>query len=744
MKFTLRKKTPENPAVYQRAWSQVEDELKLLDLRIYALMVKQRIAQGEQQFDAFKGLLLQEHAAFDLLDQPRLSKINNQETTALAEQIEIARQAVLNRRAVSARAGVPLPLDRVAVRFALDSFDEHCLMLALAVELDRRYEKLYGFLQDDVTAKAPTLDLALQLYTDDEDEMRLLLAAWSRPGHDAETLFRPETGGSRPLRNRVLRLEPQVLQFLLNPDCGDGLGPGLIIWMNPEPTREVYVWGQEPVDQLQAVLNWYRSDAYPAGRHLIVNCTGPDGTGRKQAIRNCLAQEGRPLLLADLRRLSDAGQDLAALVRVMTLEARLRDAALIFNHFEAAPMRESGENVPGQLKENVDLMPVFLNAVPAMPGPVFVLSERPWKNTEPAPDCMVISVDFPLPDDQERESLWRTFSQGLLFETEPDWGAMAGKFRFSPGQIRRALRTADHAAAARGRGMVGMNELHQACYAQGQHHLERKAVRIIPKYGWDDLVVPPDVKELLMNAVNQMKYRHIVYGQWGLDRKLAYGKGLSIMFSGPPGTGKTMAAQVVAHDLGLELYRIDLSQIISKYIGETEKNLHEIFEQARTSSAILFFDEADAVFGKRSEVKDAHDRYANIETAYLLQKMEEYDGMSILATNFAKNVDDAFLRRLNMIVDFPFPTPAYRKLIWRSMFPDQMPLSSDIDFDFLANRFELSGGNIKNAVISGAFLAAQDHSLVAMSHLLRAIRYELQKDGKVFRKEMFGEYGGDF
>ena len=203
--------------------------------------------------------------------------------------------------------------------------------------------------------------------------------------------------------------------------------------------------------------------------------------------------------------------------------------------------------------------------------------------------------------------------------------------------------------------------------------MENKATHIKPKRLWDEVILPPEQKELLRNACNQVKFRHVVYGEWGFEKKLSYGKGVSILFAGPPGTGKTMSAEVVAKELMLEIYKIDLSQVISKYIGETEKNLHEIFHEAQFSNAILFFDEADALFGKRSEVKDSHDKYANIETAYLLQKIEEYAGITILATNFSQNIDDAFMRRLNYVIKFPFPDAEYREKIWRSMFPAEAP-----------------------------------------------------------------------
>jgi SpoVK/Ycf46/Vps4 family AAA+-type ATPase len=224
---------------------------------------------------------------------------------------------------------------------------------------------------------------------------------------------------------------------------------------------------------------------------------------------------------------------------------------------------------------------------------------------------------------------------------------------------------------------------------------------------------------------------------WGLGLKLTAGKGISALFTGPPGTGKTLAAQIMANELGIDLYRIDLSTVVSKYIGETEKNLERIFSEAQASNAILFFDEADAIFGKRSEVKDAHDRYANIEVGYLLQRMEAYDGIAILATNLRANLDEAFTRRLQFIIHFPFPEEAYRRQIWEVLTPPDLPGAEGLDYSLMAKRFKLTGGSIRNIIASAAFLAANDGGRVTMAHLMHGTRREFQKMGKLLQEQDF-------
>ena len=282
-----------------------------------------------------------------------------------------------------------------------------------------------------------------------------------------------------------------------------------------------------------------------------------------------------------------------------------------------------------------------------------------------------------------------------------------------------------------------MPDLYDACRLHSNQKLATLARKITPKYAWDDIVLPADRLEQLREICNHVKYRDRVYGEWGFDRKLSLGKGLSVFFAGPSGTGKTMAAEIIAGELGLDLYKIDLSTVVSKYIGETEKNLSRIFTEAETSNAILFFDEADALFGKRSEVKDSHDRYANIEIGYLLQRMEEYEGVVILATNFRKNMDEAFVRRLHFTVEFPFPNEEDRRRIWEGVWPEDTPRDPGLDLDFLAQRFELTGGNIRNIALAAAFLAADDSGVVVMPHLIRAMQREYQKMGKVVTETEF-------
>ncbi|MFL6414194.1 MAG: AAA family ATPase, partial [Bryobacteraceae bacterium] len=351
-------------------------------------------------------------------------------------------------------------------------------------------------------------------------------------------------------------------------------------------------------------------------------------------------------------------------------------------------------------------------------------------------DAVFVRAEVHRPTYDQRLRLWKTALQTSdSFELAP----LSEKFRFTAAQIRNAAATARDLANWRDPGDPKINDvdLYEACRRQCNRKLSSLARNIKPHYTWDDIILPPDRVQQLREICNSMKYRSIVYEDWGFDRKLALGKGLNILFAGPPGTGKTMAADIISGELGLDLYKTDLSALVSKYIGETEKNLAKIFAEAETSNAILFFDEADALFGKRSEVRDSHDRYANIEINYLLQKMEEHEGVVILATNFRKNIDEAFVRRLHFTIDFPFPDEHDRRRIWGNIWPREMPQHPELDLAGIARRFEIAGGNIRNIALGAAFLAADNGGVVTMRHLLHATRREYQKMGKVVS---YGEF----
>ncbi len=308
---------------------------------------------------------------------------------------------------------------------------------------------------------------------------------------------------------------------------------------------------------------------------------------------------------------------------------------------------------------------------------------------------------------------------------------VADAFRFPPGRIRASAATARGFARAAGRSLPTAPELYRAARAHATPQLGQLAQRVETRYAWADLVLADDRRAQLEEVIVRVRQRTRVLERWGFGDKIVGERGTSALFVGPPGTGKTMAAALIARETKRDLYRIDLSQIVSKYIGETEKHLERTFAEAEATDAALFFDEADALFGKRGEVKDAHDRYANIEVGYLLQRLERFPGLVVLATNLRKNIDEAFLRRMDVIVDFPLPDVQQRTRLWGRIWPDRAPLGDDIDPLDLAERFDLAGGHIRNIALSAAFAAAEDDAAIGLTHVIAAARSEYKKLNKL-------------
>lgn len=351
-------------------------------------------------------------------------------------------------------------------------------------------------------------------------------------------------------------------------------------------------------------------------------------------------------------------------------------------------------------------------------------------------------LELPTPSNQERENCWRHFSEKFALEDDVDLLEMATKFLFTPGKIKSALHQARSFAAMEQKAKIPRATLFRGCNEQMSSELTQKATKVKANFGFEDIVMNRDQRETLEHAIDQMNFRKQVYDNWNYTKKYPYGRGLSILLFGAPGTGKSMCAQVIAHELNLELYRVDLSKVIDKYVGETEKSISMIFREAKKCNVVLFFDECDTLFAKRSDDGGSNQASNNNKTALLLQEVEAYDGVSVLATNYKHNIDPAFFRRMKYIVEFQFPDADTREMLWKTTIPKGTPLGEDVDIRFLAEKFEFVGGNIKNCILNAAFLAAADGDgqEVCMKHYLQAIRYEFVKTGKVFTRSDFEPY----
>jgi hypothetical protein len=733
------RRADEAAAAYAADWEHIADELRYLELLIRLRLLREQPKTQTNLLDQFRGLVLSDEEIARLLIDPERpyadDALPNHEPEEQQELVQALRQLesrMQQRLAASTRDAVSLSLPILAQLFHLTRFEERCLAICLAPELDRKYEKLYAYLQDDVTRKKPSADLVLNLLCQTMPERLAARAVFDpqAPLLKYRLIQMTDTSqdGPVPLLQRSLKLDDRIVNFLLGFRQMDVRLEHMAQVLAP-PAEAYRAPGLNDVrEHMRGFLKTHFSTPPSLAHNVIFHLHGPYGSGKRALAASVSHDLGLPLLVGDVEQMLSGPLEFEEALWLLCREAVLQPAVLCLEHADVLFVEPEKRRV--QVQALGEAMRTFTRVN-------FLLGTEVWQPQGEFHQVAFIALEMPHSTATTRKQLWESYLQGHhRLADDVDWGVLASTFRLQPGQIREALATAENLARWRSPAQwcITMADLYAACRAQSSARLGALARKIEPKYLWDDLVLPPDQLAQLKELCNQARYQHMVYGDWGFERKLSLGKGLNSLFSGPPGTGKTMAAEVIAHMLQLDLYQIDLSQVVSKYIGETEKNLHHIFREAQTSNAILFFDEADALFGKRSETKDAHDRYANIEVGYLLQKMEEYEGIAILATNLRQHLDEAFVRRMRFIVEFPFPDEEYRRQIWEVVFPPETPLGADVDWVFLAREIKLAGGNIRNISLAAAFYAASDGGVIGLSHLVKAARREYQKLGRTWHE----------
>jgi hypothetical protein len=701
---------------------------------------------GQDPTDSFRGLYVSDTQADALLARPfagswgQTVDLSPEDEKALANvEDEAARQAQALVETAQSQGLIPR-LIHLALVFGLDRFDLDTLLICLAPTLDLRYERLYSYLQDDATRKRPSVNVVLDLLCRPGADRLLLLSRFA----DDAPLFHyhlleraSEAGTGKPvLLGQTLFVDEAIVAWLLGryqPHAGLG-SHATLLW--PEENQTDRLLATEDLSFLvpeTGEVRQFEELTTPGGGAPLAVFNGPDQVRQEAAARLLAARAARPLLKVDLGRVIPTGTASVEALRLALRDARLTGAVPYLLGWDAC-LGERGTPPPEVLAE-----------LCAYPDLAIVAGEKAWQPMGIERNTLMFWIEFPVPAYAQRLALWEHYLQiGETANDSPspsegdreggiatiDLAPLAGQFALTSGQIRDSVASARDMASQRGTPLR-LKDLSLAARAHSNPRLSSLARKIEPRYAWQDIILPHDQLDLLREIVATVRGRPLVLDEWGVGRKLVSSAGVPILFAGDPGTGKTMAAEIIAQELGLDLYKIDLSTVVSKYIGETEKNLEKIFNEAQSSNAILFFDEADAIFGKRSEVKDAHDRYANIEISYLLQRMEMYDGVTILATNLRANLDDAFTRRLHFSVDFPFPEEEDRLRIWHTLFPPDVPREANLDFGLLARRFKLAGGNIRNIIVSAAYLAAADGQRVTMAHLLHGTRRELQKMGRL-------------
>jgi hypothetical protein len=594
----------------------------------------------------------------------------------------------------------PSALERLCAAFQLSPFERDLLLLCAGVELDSTFAAGCAAAQGDPRKLCPTFSLALAALPD---------AHWSAlaPSSSLRRWRLIELTNNEGLVAAPLRIDERVLHFLTGINHLDDRLQALV-----EPISAAV---DLPPSQLEVARRIAQLLANSQNQvPPIVQLCGGDGTGRRELAALASLELGLRLYALRCSDIPAPAAEREALARFWEREAILSHSALLVDADET---------------ETADLARILLPFLENVHGVLFVVRRDPlraWRRP-------IVRFDVPKPTSAEQTELWNN-SLG------EDLGGLNGQVENIVAQFSLGPRNIEAACAALGSHSGDEPDLGRklwdACRIQSRARLDDLAQRIEPAATWDELVLPETQRQLLREITAHVRQRTKVYETWGFAEKGERGLGISALFAGSSGTGKTMAAEVLARELCLDLYRIDLSSVVSKYIGETEKNLRRVFDAAEVGGAILLFDEADALFGKRSEVKDSHDRYANIEVSYLLQRMESYRGLAILTTNLKNALDPAFLRRLRFIVQFPFPDAAQRAEIWRRIFPASTP-TQDLDLTKLS-RLNVAGGNIRNVALNAAFLAAEANEPVRMPHLLRAARSEYAKLEKPLTESEIG------
>jgi SpoVK/Ycf46/Vps4 family AAA+-type ATPase len=718
---------------YHDSVEHLADEMKRVDLLVRRALVIARGPRPAIGSEEYRGLVISELEIDALLDAGEFLTHHWRKEEAVQDllgpidkKLQELRENIDQRRELTSKSGRRLTLSYLAERFGLSAAEVDLLLIAMAPELEPRYETLYAYLQDDVTRKRPSVDLALNLICR-RDREKLFARRFLAPGAPLihfrmiDLLEEPHDRQATLLR-KFLKIEDSLLRFLLeHPPTALPLGSFVV--------PRVTIDGLEVDDQTRTKLHNLVDSMQRAGiANTIVRVVG-SGRPQLEAVAEALGQAlHKPLITVESADLESGFANLNAMVR----DSALHDAALAVFAGDQPGLEEEPKR-PTQAETQL------WRALDKMPGPVIALGPATAFMDLPH-EARIWRVELSPPDFDMRRHAWETALAGVAGDADP--GHLADTFRFGGPHIRQASSLAYSLASLRNPSnpTPSMDDVLEAGRSLSAPNLRRFATAIQPRYHWDDIVLPDEKRQQLEHIAARVKFRRTVQRDWGFGEKLSRGKGLNVLFTGPSGVGKTMAAEVLANTLSLVLFQIDLSSVVSKYIGETEKHLSAIFREAEMSQSLLFFDEADSLFSKRTEVKDAHDRYANLEVNYLLQRIEQYEGLVVLATNMQRNLDDAFLRRMQEVIDFPFPDEALRERIWRQHLPANAPVEPDIDFGFLARQFKLAGGHIKNAAMTAAYLAASQDKKIGMSEMIRAVRMELQKQGKLVMKSDFGKY----
>ena len=632
---------------------------------------------------------------------------------------------IASRAKKTVEQGINLPFYELCKKLNMDTFTIFCFTSGILASTQTDYAGVFQVINENGNLSAPTIESAAKLYFGKEFSISSSYGEMSACLEQLMPVLNLHVQGNMPF-STVVSPDKRMIDYLFG--------------KNPMRLDENYIrffkmltedTKLDPIMANEGILEAMKI-SYDEGVR-IFSYFGDEGSGRKFFVKHFCQEKGLNAVSVNCKKLFAYDfQYVDKALWAVTRECILTNACLVLD--EISFRDDEAEKIYGY-------MDLAFGKIGQQGITAFVISRDKlvMKNIT---GNEFTELEIPTPQNQERENCWKYFSKDYGLAQDVDLAEMATKFLFTPGKIKSALKNARSLATMDKEILIPRGTLFKGCYNQMSSELTQKATKVKANFGFEDIVMNKDQRETLEHAIDQMNFRKQVYDNWNYTKKYPYGRGLSILLFGAPGTGKSMCAQVIAHELNLELYRVDLSKVIDKYVGETEKSISMIFREAKKCNVVLFFDECDTLFAKRSDDGGSNQASNNNKTALLLQEVEAYDGVSVLATNYKHNIDPAFFRRMKYIVEFQFPDVDTREMLWRTTIPKGTPLGEDVDIRFLAERFEFVGGNIKNCILNAAFLAAADGDgkEVCMKHYLQAIRYEFVKVGKVFTRADFEPY----
>jgi len=713
------------PIPYPDHLALLEDHLRRLELFLRASIVNKRAETAEIGGGA-------------MLSFPGIDQADPDELLAEASAL----QDVINAR-VAVTVDTRLPLAETTEQFGLDDFERDVILLALAPSLELKFGRYYGMLRDNPYKGELDVDLVLTLLVGEGTAARVRARRYFASDanllrHNLITLDRHRIEMGDSFLSLGLRLPQRVLTWLLGEDNLDESLQGFTKLLEPDITFDQVVLQpairdsiramvHNHADYLKTIADWKLDQTITYGRGVVLLFVGAPGTGKTMTAKAIAHELGKRLLLVDPNQIFDVKRPIEDNLSELFREARLQNAVVFFDECEGL----LGHRVQGNPQVSL-----ILSAIEHYDG-IIILSTNMPQLLDPALDRRVLyRCIFEPPAVSLRKRIWEVhLTPDVALTEDVDLELLARQYDFTGGYIKTAVLVALNRALTRPERppVLSDEDLDVAARTQLRARLNEYAERHTTPLRLTDLILPEETAEQVQEILDAARSRSTVFQEWGFGDKLTKGKGLSALFDGEPGTGKTLCAEILAAELGLTLYRIQVANVVSKYIGETEKNLTRIFKEADQSHCLLLFDEADSLFSQRTDVKSVQDKYANMEINVLLQLMERYDGLVLLTTNLKKGIDKAFERRLSFKVHFPFPEPDQRAAIWEHLLPKNAPVDDDIDFWGMGKGFELSGGSIKNAIIRAAYRAAAQHRQMSMNDFVEAAKYECAAAGKLYR-----------